>query len=182
MAFEIRKSQNIYNGPIFTLRQDHVTLPNGRPMKIDVIEHNNAVTIIPMDENGNIWFVRQYRHPTKQELLELPAGVIEPNESPETSANREIREEIGMRANKLEKVGGFYLAPGYSTEYMHIFLATALSPAPLPGDEDEFISIQKIKADEALKMAEGGEFIDAKSLIALFWMRPFLQKVKQVEG
>jgi ADP-ribose pyrophosphatase len=178
MAFEIRKSQNIYNGPIFTVRQDYVTLPNGRPMKIDVIEHNDAVTIIPMDENGNIWFVRQYRHPVKQELLELPAGVMEPNERPEKSANREIREEIGMRANKIEKIGGFYLAPGYSTEYMHIFLATDLSPAPLPGDEDEFISIQKIKADESIRMAENGDLLDAKSLIALFWARPFLQKVK----
>ena len=176
MTFTTRKSQTIYQGPVFHLRQDFVTLPNGRPMKIDVVEHNDAVTIIPVDESGNIWFVRQYRHASKKELLELPAGAMEPDETAESSAHREIREEIGMQANKLEKIGGFYLAPGYSTEFMHIFLATDLSPAPLPGDEDEFISIQKFRAAKSLKMAENGELLDAKSLIALFWVRPFLQK------
>jgi ADP-ribose pyrophosphatase len=118
--------------------------------------------------------VHQYRHPAHQEILELPAGVMEIDETPETSAQREIREEIGMRANNIQEIGGFYLAPGYSTEYMYIFLATELSPDALQGDANEFISIEKIRAEKAIQMAKEGKLIDAKSLIAIFWVSLYL--------
>ena len=174
MSFKINNSEIIYRGPIFNLRQDIVTLPNGRSMQFDIVDHRDAVTMIPIDQNGNIWFIRQYRHPTREELLELPAGVMEPNETPKFSAQREIREEIGMRANRLEKIGGFFLAPGYSTEYMHIFLARDLVPDALPGDDDEFLCIKKIQSEHAFRMAEKGQIQDAKTIISLFWVSPFL--------
>jgi ADP-ribose pyrophosphatase len=170
--FEILHTQVLYRGPVFDVRKDDLRLPSGRIFQIDVVDHREAVTIIPIDHQGMVWFIRQYRHPVKKILLELPAGVTETGESPEVSARREIREEIGMSAGRMIGIGGFYLAPGYSTEYMHIYLATDLQPDPLPGDEDEFISIVKFSAKESLILVENGQLQDSKSLIALTWARP----------
>ena len=177
MSFEILHTKIVYRGPVFDVRQDHLRMPNGRISQVDVVDHRDAVTIIPVDQEGMVWFIRQYRHPVSRILLELPAGVAEAGESPEASAQREIREETGMAAGKLEKVGEFFLAPGYSTEYMHIYLATELHPDPLPGDENEFISIEKVSTKEALILAQTGELQDSKSLVALFWVRPYFVKL-----
>ena len=120
-----------------------------------------------MDEQGNLLFVRQYRPAAGKELLELPAGTLDEGEAPEACARREVREEAGMAAGQLEALGGFYLAPGYSTEYMHVYLATELRPDPLEADADEFLSVELISLGAALKMARSGEILDAKSLAAL---------------
>lgn len=171
MDFETLESETIFRGKVFDVRQDEVRLPDGGQTRLDIVVHNSSVTLLPVDEQGRIWFVRQYRHPAETQLLELPAGVMEGNESAEACAYREVREEIGMAAGRLEKVGEFYLAPGYSTEYMYVFVARELSPAPLPGDEDEFISVEKIPVGEVYAMAERGELRDSKSLAALFLAR-----------
>ena len=144
--------------------------------KFDIIEHGGSVVIIPVDEKGNVLLVRQYRHATGGELLELPAGTLDDNEDPEVCAAREIREETGMAAGELTKLGEFYLVPGYSTEFMVVFLATGLSHNPLEADADEFWSVESIPIAEAIKMAERGEIPDAKSLAALFLARPSLEK------
>jgi ADP-ribose pyrophosphatase len=167
MSYQVNNSAIIYEGPIFNLRKDKITLPNRKSIVIDIIEHRNAVTMLPIDQKGNIWFIRQYRHPTRQELLELPAGVMETDKTPEIDAQREIREEIGMRANIIEAISSCYLAPGYSTEFMHFFLAYDLVPDALPGDENEFLSIEKIDYQKAYQMLNNNEFHDAKTLIAL---------------
>ena len=138
MRYETVHSEKKYAGKAFDVRRDEILLPDGQVAQLDIVEHVGAVTLIPLDETGAIWFVRQYRHATGKDLLELPAGTIEPGEPAEQCARREIREEIGMAARELKKVGEFFLAPGYSTEYMHVFLATGLYPDPLPGDPDEF--------------------------------------------
>jgi ADP-ribose pyrophosphatase len=111
--------------------------------------------------------VRQYRHAAGLELLELPAGTRNPQEDPAASANRELREEIGMRADRLTLLGGFFLAPGYATEYMHIFLAEELHPDRLPGDEDEILLPEKIPWSKVEAMIGSGEFQDAKTVAAL---------------
>jgi ADP-ribose pyrophosphatase len=147
-----------------------VRLPDGKAVKLDIVDHVGAVTLIPVDEAGMIWFVRQYRHATGKMLLELPAGTLEPGEQPEVCALRELREEIGMACKDLQKAGEFFLAPGYSTEYMYMFIATGLYANPLPGDSDEFLSIEKIPIAEAFKMAVRGEIQDAKSLVGLFYL------------
>ena len=98
-------------------------------------------------------------------------------ETPEACARREVREEIGMSAGRLEKIGEFYLAPGYSTEYMYVFLATELSPDPLQPDEDEFLSVESIPLEQLLRMAESGKIMDSKSLAALFLARPYLESL-----
>jgi ADP-ribose pyrophosphatase len=171
MSFRTMQTEKKYHGKAFDVRQDQVRLTDGQTASLDIIEHVGAVTLIPVDENDRLWFVRQYRHAAGQILLELPAGTLEPGEQPETCALRELREEIGMACNSLNKVCGFYLAPGYSTEYMHLFKATGLYPSPLPGDADEFLSIEKIPLEKAYQMALKGEIQDAKSLAGLFFLR-----------
>jgi len=174
MDFQTVKSETVYRGKVFDVRRDEVRLPDGKQTNLDIVEHNSSVTLLPLDEQGRVWFVRQYRHPALAHLLELPAGVMHDGETPEACAQREVREEIGMAAGRFQKVGEFFLAPGYSTEYMYVFLATDLTPDPLPGDEDEFISIEKISIDQAYSFAEKGEFHDSKTLAALFLARPYL--------
>ena len=169
MAFETIQSTTVYKGKAFDVRRDQVRLPDEQVAHLDIIEHVGAVTILPLDEQGQVWFVRQYRHAARQRLLELPAGTLEKDEPPEACARREIREEIGMSAGQMQKLGEFFLAPGYSTEYMYIFLATGLQPNPLPGDADEFISVEKVPLQQALALARSGELKDAKSLAALFY-------------
>jgi ADP-ribose pyrophosphatase len=170
MSFEVLHSETIYQGPAFNVRQDKLNLPDGRQAILDVVDHNESVTIIPLDQNGMIWFIRQYRHAAKKHLLELPAGVMESGESPDRCAQRELREEIGMGAKHLQRIGGFFLAPGYSSEYMHIFVAKDLFSDPLPGDVDEFISIEKIPHDKAHNLAINSQIQDAKTLISIFWV------------
>jgi ADP-ribose pyrophosphatase len=175
MAFELIKSEMVYPGRAFTIRRDTLRLPDGHETRLDIVEHVGSVVILPLDENGHILFVRQYRHAAGLELLELPAGTLDKGEEPIACAHREIREETGMAAGRLESLGGFFLAPGYSTEYMHVFLATDLHHAPLEADPDEFLSVERVPMAEAVAMCERGEIPDAKSLAA------FLLAIKQLE-
>lgn len=170
-SFDLISSEQIYQGKAFNVHRDTVKLPNGRETRLDIVVHVGSVVMIPLDGDGNILFVRQYRHPTGLDLLELPAGTLAASEPPETCAAREMREETGMAASHLEQLGAFYLAPGYSTEYMFAFLATDLTPNPLPPDSDEFLRVQKIPVRRAMEMAERGELPDAKSLAALLLAR-----------
>lgn len=174
MEFKKVRSETIFHGKIFDLRQDEVQLPGGKTIGLDIIDHGGAVTMIPVDGQGQIWFIRQYRHAAGKVLLELPAGTMEPDEAPEASAHREIREEIGMAARELTRLGGFYLAPGYSTEFLHIYLARDLYEAPLEQDEDEMIEIEKVAIAQAYLLAASGEIDDAKTLAALMLARSFL--------
>ncbi|MEW6286664.1 MAG: NUDIX hydrolase [Chloroflexota bacterium] len=173
-TFEFIKSETLMQGRAFKIRRDWLKTPDGRETKFEIIEHGGSVVIIPVDEEGNLLFVRQYRHAAGQDLLELPAGTRDGDEPFEECAAREIREETGMEAGKLQKVGEFYLAPGYSTEFMAVYLATDLKHNPLEADDDEFLSVEKIPMAEAIRRAERGEIPDAKSLAALFMARPYL--------
>lgn len=164
----ILDSAVLFRGRVFDVRQDQIQLPDGREMSIDLIVHRGAVTILPIDEDQQAWFVRQYRHPAHQELLELPAGVIDDGEKPMEAALRELREEIGMTAERLVLLGEFFLAPGYSTEYMYVFLASGLNYAPLQPDDDEMIKIEKIAVNQINDLVLASQIQDAKSLAALF--------------
>ncbi len=176
MSFELLRSETLMKGRAFCIRRDYLRTPDGRETKYDIIEHSGSVVIIPIDENGNVLLVRQYRHATGGDLLELPAGTLDDDEDPEVCAAREIREETGKAADELTKLGEFYLAPGYSTEFMVVYLATGLSENPLDADDDEFLSVELVPVAEAIQMAERGEIPDAKSLAALFLAKPSLKK------
>ncbi len=169
------ESKTIYRGKVFEVRQDQVRLPNGKLMQLDIVEHPVAVVLVPVDAQGNIYLIRQYRHSAGGEILELPAGVTEANEQVEASARRELREEIGMQANAMRLIGEFFIAPGYTTEYLFIYLATDLTPAPLPGDEDEFIEVVPTPISETFAMVQNGQIRDAKTLAALLLATPYLE-------
>jgi ADP-ribose pyrophosphatase len=173
--FELIKSESLLDGRAFKIRRDYLRTPDGRETKYEIVEHIGSVVLLPIDANDNLLFVRQYRHAAGNELLELPAGTREAGEDYESCAARELREETGMRAGALRKVGEFYLAPGYSTEFMQVFTARDLTPDPLPHDADEFLQVERIPLVTALNMAEEGKVPDAKSLAALFVARRSLK-------
>jgi len=175
MSIDIIKQEIVYRGRVLSVRKDKVRFPNGYSTHLDVVEHEDSVAIVPIDNQGQVWFIHQYRHPIKRNILELPAGVVELGEIPEVCAQRELREEIGMSAGYIKKIGGFYLLPGYSTEFMHIYLAKDLHENPLPADEGEIISIEKIPFKKALDYAEGGQIEDAKSLGALLLAQQYFK-------
>jgi len=178
MPFELLKSEIVYPGRAFTIRRDTLRLPDGHETRFDIVEHVGSVIIIPLDHQGNLLFVRQYRHATGLDLLELPAGTLDEGEAPEACAHREIREETGMAAGHLEHLGGFYLAPGYSTEYMHVYLATDLHSDPLQADADEFLTLENISLAKAMEIVHRAEILDAKTLAALLLAQPALEKQK----
>jgi len=177
MPFELIKSETLLKGRAFAIRRDWLKTPDGRETKYDIIEHTGSAVIIPMDAEGNLLFVRQYRHAAGADLLELPAGTLDEDEEPDVCAAREIREETGFAAGKLERIGEFYLAPGYSTEFMVVYFATDLKYDPLQADADEFLSVEKIPVKKALEMCESGAVPDAKSLAAILLARSRLSKV-----
>ncbi|MCB0103048.1 MAG: NUDIX hydrolase [Anaerolineales bacterium] len=178
-SFKLIRSEVLMKGRAFTIRRDQLETPDGRETKFDIVEHGGSVVIIPIDGDGNMLFVRQYRHAAGMDMLELPAGTRDGDEPFEVCAAREIREETGMEAGTLKHIGSFYLAPGYSTEYMGVFLATDLKHNPLEADDDEFLTLEKLPIKEALAMAERGEMPDAKSLAALLMAKPHLSQTLQ---
>jgi ADP-ribose pyrophosphatase len=171
MTHQILSRETVFKAHAFNIEKLHVHLPDNREREYDLVSHNDSVTIIPMDYEGNIWFVSQYRMGCECELLELPAGVMHDGEKPESCAAREVREEVGFAAGKLSHLGSVYLAPGYSSENNHIFLAEDLSESPLDMDDDEFLTTQKIPASMAYEMAETGQILDSKTLAALLLAR-----------
>jgi len=179
MGTTLLASQLMYRGRAIGLRVDRMQLPDGQTADWEVVEHPGSVAVVPVDSAGRIWFVRQYRHSVAQLVLEVPAGTLHPGEDPVECAARELREEIGMAAGRMVELGGFFLAPGYSQEYMHIFLATGLSPSFLPMDPDESIEVEPIPAIEALAMARDGRLRDSKSLASLFLAEPALRLPSQ---
>jgi ADP-ribose pyrophosphatase len=176
MPFELIKSETLLQGRAFKVKRDYLKTPNGDETKLEIIEHGGSVVVVPIDNDGNLLFVRQYRHAAQQELLELPAGTRNEQEPFEECAAREIREETGMQAGKLQKVGDFYLAPGYSTEFMAVFLATDLKHNPLEADFDEFLQVEKLPVKQAAELFQSGKMLDAKSLAAWLLAKPHLEK------
>src|SRR5574341_1432452 len=173
MPFELLKSETLLQGRAFKIRRDYLKMPNGGETRLEIIEHGGSVVLIPIDDEGNLLFVRQYRHAAGKDLLELPAGTRDGDEPFEECAAREIREETGMEASTLQKVGEFYLAPGYSSEFMVVYLATGLKENPLDADEDEFLQVEKIPLKRAIQMAEQGDVPDAKSLASFLLARSY---------
>lgn len=176
MPFELIKSETLLQGRAFRVRRDYLKTPAGDETKLEIIEHGGSVVVVPIDDDGNLLLVRQYRHAAQQDLLELPAGTRDKEEPFEECAAREIREETGMEAGKLKKVGNFYLAPGYSTEFMAVFLATELKHNPLQADFDEFLQVEKIPVRKAMELFQSDQMLDAKSLAAWLLAKPHLEK------
>jgi ADP-ribose pyrophosphatase len=159
--------QRLHEGRIISLREDTVTLPSGRTAKREIVEHKGAVAIVPVRADGKIVVVWQYRKPAEEVLLELPAGGLEKGEDPQECAARELMEECNLRANKLTKLFEFYLAPGYSTELMHVFLGEELEELAGTPDEDENLEIAEYSLDELMQLLDDGKIRDSKTVAGL---------------
>ncbi len=174
MKFEILNSEAMYHGRAFDVARCEVRLPDGRLSHYDLVQHRGAVTLVPVDDQGRILLVCQYRLGADRELWELPAGVLEAGEAPESAAAREVREETGFAARELRKLGEFYMAPGYSSEFMFVFLASGLYEAPLQADADEFLQVAAVPAKECFEMIHSGKIIDGKTIASLLLAQPYL--------
>lgn len=177
MKFKLLSSKEVFDGKAVNVWLDRVRYPDGYISEVEVVRHPGAVTILPIDEAGLVWFVRQYRHPVGERLLELPAGTLEVNETPSETAAREIREEIGMSAQALKEVGRFFMAPGYSTELMVVYIATGLTAAPLDQDDGEQIIVEKYPLDDVYQMINDGLIRDAKTVAAFMVSRNSLEGI-----
>lgn len=164
-------------GRAFNVEKVKLLLPDGRERTYDLVDHVDAVTILPIDDEGMVYFVRQFRVGAEREMLELPAGVMDEGEEPLTTAHRELQEEIGRDASHMERIGGFYMAAGYTSEYMHVFFASNLSEHSLEQDEDEFLSLVKVDVRDVFDMIRSGQIEDGKTISAFMLAMPLLNEL-----
>lgn len=167
--FEAVKERTPYlEGPLLQFYQERFTFEDGSRHVSDFVKHPGATAILPVDHKENIILIEQYRRATQSVMVEIPAGVLDPDESPIDCASRELREETGYAAGTLIPIGGIYTAPGFSDEYIHIFLARDLYESPLHAEDTDEIDLLPVSLDKALTMAFQGEITDGKTLAALF--------------
>lgn len=159
----------MYDGRVLRVAVDEVRLDDGATISREVVLHPGAVAIVPVLPDGRLVLIRQYRHATGGDLWEIPAGTLEPPESPEACAARELAEETGYTADTLTPLGAFFTAPGFCTERMHLFLATELRDGVQRPEEDERISVHPLADTEVAAMVEDGRIADAKTLVG--WYR-----------
>lgn len=162
-------SRRAFSGRLLSLRVDEVELDSGRHATREVVEHPGAVAILAWD-GERLAAVRQWRQAADAELLEIPAGTLEPGESPIVTAQRELAEECGVTAARWEIGPSFYTAPGFSTELLTLFLATELNPVEAEPPEDEALERSWLTLSEALAAVNDGRIRDAKSLVGILWL------------
>ena len=160
-------SKTVFEGRVIQVRVDSVRLANGREAVREVADHAPAVVIAPIDANGSVVLVRQYRYPVEEALLEAPAGIVEPGEEPDDCAQRELQEETGYRADDMRPLGGFWTSPGFCSEYMYAYVARDLVPSRLEADYDEDIAVERVPLSEVSAMIRDGRIRDAKTIAVL---------------
>ena len=163
--------ETVFSGRVIEIRVDTLLMPDGKQITREVVQHPGAVAIVPIDIEDNVLLVRQYRYAAGQSLLELPAGVIESGESPDDTAQRELREETGYASQNLRALGGVYSSPGFCTEFLYLYIARDLVPGRLPGDEDEDITVEAIPMSRVDRLIRLGEIQDAKTVAGLLMAR-----------
>ena len=168
MAFEEKtlKTEYLYNGKIINLKKEEVMLPNGKTAFRELVEHSGGSAIL-CEKDGKILLVRQFRAPYKKEILEIPAGKVNPGEDPEETAIRELEEEGGVKAEKVEKMFDVYPSPGYTEEIIRIYRAINVSDSKMNLDDDEFLDGNWYDKETLKTMIKNGEIKDGKTLIAL---------------
>jgi ADP-ribose pyrophosphatase len=160
-------TEQIYSGRVISLHVDEVILPNGQQSTREIVRHPGAVAIVPIDSSGRVVMVEQYRYAAQRTMLEIPAGTLKLGEDPDLCAERELQEETGYKPGKLTKLGSIFLAPGYSTEQIHLYLATDLTESRLAMDEDEFINVHTLSFDDIHAQIASNAICDAKTIAAI---------------
>ncbi|MGN1161282.1 MAG: NUDIX domain-containing protein [Candidatus Fimenecus sp.] len=161
------KQEYKFKGKIVNLRVDDALLPNGNIAKREIVEHNGGVMVAPLDNEDNLYFVKQFRYPYMEIVTELPAGKLERGEDPFEAGKRELKEETGAVADKYVSLGQLYPTPGYCGEIIHMYLATELSFGEQNPDDDEFLEVYKIPLEKAVEMVLSGELKDSKTQTAI---------------
>lgn len=179
MSYEKTIEKNtVYEGFIVNVRRDKAELVNGNVVGREVVEHPGGVTVIPVEPDGTVWCVRQFRYPFGREMLEVPAGKLERGEDPFDCAVRELSEETGLTADEFVYLGPCCTSPGFSTEVLHIYLALGLHPGNMHLDPDEFLNVEKYSLDALVEKVMSGEIDDAKTIIAVLKAKKYLEDRK----
>jgi ADP-ribose pyrophosphatase len=167
MSYELIKSTPVYQGKLLKVQEDIIKMPDGKEAVRETVFWKNACAILPVDDEGNILFVRQYRHSFGEMILEIPAGKIEDGEEPLNCALRELAEETGFVAGKMTFLCEVYTAVAYSAQRVFLFEAQDLTAGEQNPDEDEFITLERYQPEEAVKMIAEGKIKDAKTITAI---------------
>lgn len=170
------KKVNRYDGIIVSVEVDNVLLSNGHTTMREVVSHPGGVTVIPVDDDGMVYCVRQYRYPFGTHMIETPAGKLEPGEDPMQCAVRELSEETGITAGRIIDLGEIYTSPGFSNEVLHAYLARDLSFGDSHPDDGELLNVEKLPLEKLERMTLSGEIKDAKTVIAV------LKAARYMEG
>jgi ADP-ribose pyrophosphatase len=177
MTTIVNRQEQVYQGRVFTMVRENVTLDNGVTVDIDTIQHPGASAIVPITAEETVILIRQYRHAVGGYIWEIPAGTLDPGEDPAACAARELVEETGYAAASWRRLGEITPVPGYSDERIHLYLATDLTPASQHLDADEVLDVHEISFETALKMIDAGDIQDAKTICALLRVRCLSERV-----
>ncbi len=171
-------STHLYSGRIVNLDLDSVGFPDGSVGQLEILRHPGASAVVPFldsprDGDPRILLIRQFRHAADGFIWEVPAGRLDAGETPEACAGRELEEETGMRAQRLERLTTIYTTPGFTDERIHLFLAEGLEPGAQRREADEFMELHTLRWSEVLRMMQGGEIVDGKTLVSLLFVHSF---------
>ena len=175
-SYQVVKSEKTYKGQILNVTVDTITMPHGGEAFRETVLHNGGSAVLPVDSDGNVILVRQYRHSAKNLVLEIPAGIREPNEDPYDCAIRELEEETGFKTGKLGFLTAMYSAIGFCSEVIYIYYADKLSPGVQNLDRDEFIELERYPLEKAVEMVFNGEIRDSKTIAAIFMYQNLITK------
>lgn len=167
--------KTVFKGKIFTVAEDTIAFPNGTTAKWDVLLHDGAAAIVPIDHDGKIVLVEQYRCVADGMILEIPAGKLEKGEDPAICAARELEEETGYKSKAVERIGSIYSAVGFSDEVVELFVAKGLEPGVMNLDEDEYVNVKKYTLQEVIDMILSGKIKDSKTISAIFIVKEMVQ-------
>jgi len=163
----VNRSKEIYKGRIFRFVTEAITLPNGRGTEMAFIRHPGSTAVVPLLDDHTVVMELQYRHPVGEYLLEIPAGCLEPGESPLDCAARELKEETGYEAKEYVKLGKIHMIPAYSNEVIHVYIARGLNPAKQNLDHDEILEVIHYPLEEVLQMVSDGRITDALTVLSI---------------
>ncbi len=164
---KLLSSRTVFEGRAVKLILSTVEKSTGETVTREIVEHRDAIAAVVVDQHGRVVMVKQFRVPTGEDLLEIPAGVMEDGESPEECVRRELQEEIGYLPQKITRLGGFYPAPGYCTEFINVFLAAELRESRLVAEDTDEIEVVRVPVAKIAGMIDSGEICDAKSVAGL---------------